>query len=70
LPDGLVSNETSRFVTFWKPFEWKILISFYWWPLTLFYGHWAHGVDICYIIPSLVFFIKAKSGNPEFDPQG
>jgi hypothetical protein len=27
-------------------------------------------VDICYIIPSLVFFIKAKSGNPEFDPQG
>jgi hypothetical protein len=63
LPDGLFSNQTPTFGEFWKAFEWKMIISFMtiwytFWSFALFYGNLLHLVDICYIIPILVYCIK------------
>jgi hypothetical protein len=63
LPDGLFSNQTPSFGTFWKPFERKIFKSFMtiWYtlcPYALFYGNLACVVAIRCIIPILVHCFK------------
>jgi hypothetical protein len=65
LPDGLFSNQPPSFGTFWKAFEWKILISFMtiWytvWPFDLFYGNLVYFVCVCQIIPVLVYCFKTN----------
>jgi hypothetical protein len=64
---GLFSNQTPSFFTFWKPFEWKILTSFITtlWPFALFYGNLVHVVAISYThYPHYGTLYQEKSGNP------
>jgi hypothetical protein len=66
LPDGLFSNQTHSFGTFWKAFKRKILKCFMsiWytlWPCDLFYG-----IFCVHLLRNAHFGIldQGKSGNP------
>jgi hypothetical protein len=47
LPDGLFSNQSPKFGTFWKPFEWEILISFI---MVICFILWKFGICFAHLL--------------------
>jgi hypothetical protein len=70
LPDGIFSNQKSKFGKFWRVLQWKMLVYFMdIWPLLrpigLFYAHLAYFMVIWYICPHFDMLYQEKSGNPD-----
>jgi hypothetical protein len=55
LPDGLFSNQTPSFGTFWKPFEWEFFF-FYGHLVYILCGHLLYYMAIRYMLWAFVMF--------------